>query len=275
MPIATELYYFAHETENRATKRPPMILIHGAGGTHLSWPPQLRRLAGEKIYALDLSGHGKSEGTGGHSIDEYSEDVLAFMKSLKIRAAILVGISMGSAIALTLAWKHPKKILGLILLGAGAKMRVASTILEMAGNSNTFESAVDIINENCFSLDTPQSLVQLSKRNMMEIRPSVLLGDFLACNEFDVTAQLDRINTPTLIICGAEDKMMPLKYSEALHDGILNSQLHLVEGAGHMVMLEQPDGMADLFKKFIDDLPSRNRKSMNTRIKTDGEAGSV
>ena len=70
---------------------------------------------------------------------------------------------------------------------------------------------------------------------MLEIRPPVLLGDFLACNEFDVTSQLDKIKAPTLIICGAEDKMTPLKFSELLQDGIANSQLHVLDNAGHMV----------------------------------------
>ena len=270
MPIAAEIYYFAHEAENPA-ERPPVILIHGAGGNHLSWPPQIRRLDGEKIYALDLPGHGKSEGAGRHSADEYANDVIAFMKALKIRAAVMVGISMGSAIALTLALKFPKKVLGLGLLGGGARMPVTKEILETAGNPNTFESAVDMINGNCFSTNTLTSLLQLSKKQMLEIRPPVLLGDFLACNEFDVSDQLNNINIPALIICGVEDKMMSLKYSERLRDGIVNSQLHVVDNAGHMVMAEQPDIVADLLKQFIDGLPKIKTK----RVSLNGKADSV
>lgn len=190
MPIAAELYYFAHQAEDQAAKRPPVILIHGAGGHHLSWPPQIRRLDGERIYALDLPGHGKSEGVGRHSIDEYADDVIAFMKALRLRAAVMVGISMGSAIALTLALKFPKKVLGLGLLGSGARMPVAKEILETVGNPNSFEFAVDTINGNCFSSHASQDLIQLSKQYFMQIRPPVLLGDFLACNEFDVSGQL-------------------------------------------------------------------------------------
>ena len=260
MPITSEIYYFAHEAEDQIKKRPAVILVHGAGGNHLSWPPQIRRMADERVYALDLPGHGKSEGAGKQSIDEYVDDVIAFMKELKLRAAVMVGISMGSAIALKLALKFPKKVLGLGLLGSGSKLRVAASILETAGNPNTFESAVEMVNEGCFSTNTPQNLIQLSKQNMLEIRPPVLLGDFLACNEFDVTSQLEKINVPTLIICGSEDKMMPLKYSELLRDGIANSHLHVVDNAGHMVMAEQPDAVADLLKQFIDNIPPRTRK---------------
>jgi len=266
MPTTTELYYFAHEAEDQTTKRPPVILIHGAGGTHLSWPPQIRRLADEKVYALDLPGHGKSEGTGRQSIDEYADDVITFMKELKIRAAVIVGISMGGAIALTLALKYPKQVLGLGLLGAGSKLRVDPTLLETAGNLNAFESTVDMVNENCFYSETSQNLVELSKRTMLEIRPPVLLGDLLACNEFDVSSRLETINVPTLIICGAEDRMMPLKFSESLRDGIAKSQLYILEHAAHMVMLEQPDAVADLLKQFIDKIPLKAKRVTKKRV---------
>jgi len=274
MPIAAGVYYFSHEAEERDKKRPPVILIHGAGGNHLSWPPQIRRLTGERIYAPDLPGHGKSEGAGRHSILEYAEDILAFMQELKIRAAVLAGISMGGAVSLHLVLKHPKKFHGLALFGSGAKLRVAQSILETVGNPGTFESAVDMVNENCFSASAPQSLLQLSKAQMMEIRPPVMLGDFLACNEFDAASQLGQIKTPTMIVCGAEDKMTPLKYSEFLHNQIANSRLHVVENAGHMVMAEQPDAAADLLKQFIDSLPPRARKKKE-RVAPDGKTDPV
>lgn len=274
MPTSAELYYFAHIPEDEKINRLPVILLHGAGGNHLSWPPQIRRLAGETIYALDLPGHGQSEGTGRQSIEAYADDVNLFMQSLKIRSAVIVGISMGSAVALTLALKYPKKVKALALLGSGPKLRVAQTVLETAGNPNTFESAVDTINSNCFSAETQPNLIQLSKQSMLKIRPPVLLGDFLACNEFNVLDQLEKITIPAIIICGAEDKMTPPKFSETLHTGIAKSTLHILEHAGHMVMIEQPDTVADLLKQFLDKLPARRRPAKK-RLKLDGEADSV
>jgi pimeloyl-ACP methyl ester carboxylesterase len=267
MPTTTQLYYFAHTPEDQVVKRPPVILIHGAGGTHLSWPPQIRRLADEKIYTLDLPGHGKSEGEGRQSIDEYADDVIAFMAELKIRSAVIVGISLGSAVALALALKYPKQILGLGLIGSGSKLPVAPILLETAGNPIAFESAVETVIKDCFSPESPQNLIELSKRTMLETRPAVLLGDLLACNEFDVTSQLDKIKTPTLIICGAEDKMIPFKSSELLQAGIANSKIHVFDNAGHAVMLEQPEAVADLLKQFIDNIPLKVRKVTKKRTK--------
>ncbi|MDP1545456.1 MAG: alpha/beta hydrolase [Anaerolineales bacterium] len=256
MPFAEGIHYSFHNSGNET--RPPLVFIHGAGGIYLTWHPYLRRLEGETTYALDLPGHGQSGDTGRQSIEAYAEDVIRFMDGLKIKEAVLVGVSMGSAVALTLALKQPEKISGLVLLGGGAKMRVANAVLETAANPNTFESAVEMINSGCFSRNASPDLVNLSKQHMLKISPSVLLGDFQACNQFNIMDRLSEIQIPTLILCGAHDAMMPPKFSRSLCDGIPNSQFHLVEDAGHMLQLEQPDVVAALLKKFLDELPLRS-----------------
>jgi pimeloyl-ACP methyl ester carboxylesterase len=234
-----------------------VILIHGAGGNHLSWPPQVRRMDDQRVFAPDLPGHGKSEGVGRHSIQEYADDVLRFMDALELREAALAGHSMGSAIALWLALHCAERVSALVLIGGGAKLRVAPSILDSAGKPETFETAVVTINENSFSRNASPRVKELAAKRMMETRPSVLLGDLLACNEFDVLDQLEKVGAPALIVCGSEDRMTPPKYSEFLHKGITGSQMHIVEGAGHMAMLEKPDVIADLLSRFLDDLPPR------------------
>ncbi len=256
MPAVFEMHYSIHQTEGNNT-RPPIILIHGAGGNRLTWHPYIRRLADETIYALDLSGHGESEGAGRNSIEKYAQDILAFMDDQKIQRAVLGGISMGSAISLTIAAHHPYRTAGLLLIGGGAKMRVAKSILDIVGNPETLEEAVEIINTNCFSANAPQDLLRLSKQILLKTDPTVLLGDFLACDQFDITDQLSVINIPVLILCGAEDKMMPPKFSQSLQDAIPNARLQIVERSGHMLTLEQPGVVADSLKRFMDELPPR------------------
>jgi pimeloyl-ACP methyl ester carboxylesterase len=252
MPVAANLYYSGSDAVENNKHRPPVILLHGAGGNRLSWPSQIRRLKNTTIFTIDLPGHGKSAGAGRQAIDAYADDVFRFMKELNIHGAIIVGVSMGSAVALQMALKYPKQVLGLGLIGGGAKMRVAPAILEALGKTDTFETAIDTINENCFSAHAKRNLVQLSKQQMMAVSPPVLRGDFLACNQFDISRQLEMINIPVMIICGSEDRMMPVKFSESLRDEIPHSHLHILKNSGHMVMLEQPDAIADLLKRFID-----------------------
>jgi pimeloyl-ACP methyl ester carboxylesterase len=89
---------------------------------------------------------------------------------------------------------------------------------------------------------------------MAQTYPPVLQNDFLACNVFDATGQLVRIAVPTLIICGSEDRMTPPRLSYSLQRGIANSRLEIVEGAGHMTMLEEPLLVTDLIARFLDEL---------------------
>ncbi|HRJ58956.1 MAG TPA: alpha/beta hydrolase [Anaerolineales bacterium] len=259
MPFATGLHYTFHNPGKTSTSRPPLILLHGAGGSLLSWHPYIRRLANTTVYALDLPGHGKSAGQPRQSIEEIARDVSAFLEALRIETVVIAGLSMGSGIALTLGLKYAHKVVGLALLGGGSKLRVANSILENAGNPSTFESAVDLINANCFSAYAAPDMVALSKQNMLSMSPAGLLADFTACNQFDVTDQLSRIQVPTLILCGAEDRMTPLKLSQTLKDRIPNSELHILEKTGHMLTLEQPETIASLLGDFLDTIPLHPR----------------
>jgi len=253
MPAAAGLYYFAHEANNLS--RPPVILIHGAGGTHLHWPPQIRRLHDQRIFTVDLPGHGKSEGVGHQTIDDYAEHILDFMKAVKLNSAVLVGHSMGGAVALTAALRSPKQVAALGLVGGGSKLRVSPAILQSASEPSTFMDAVHMVNESSYSQHASARLKELGEQKLSETRPTVLYGDFLACDAFNVTDQLSKISAPTLIVCGAHDKMTPPKYSELLRDNILNARMDIVANAGHMVMLEQPEAVANLLADFFNTIP--------------------
>lgn len=256
MPSANGIHYVLQHPKEIDPSRPPLILIHGAGGNFLSFHPYLRRLAGETVYTLDLPGHGQSEGAGRNSIAEYAEDVARFMETIGLESVIVAGLSMGSGIALTIAFKYPKKVRALVLLGGGAKLRVAQSTLENIGKPETFAATVEVVNRSCFSSHASQDLVALSRKNMLNTGPRILLADYLACNQFDVTAQLAQIQPPTLILCGTEDVMTPPKYSQYLKDNLPNAQIHMIERSGHMVTLEQPDEVAKRIKQFLDEIPA-------------------
>ena len=253
MPTAAGLYYFVHGEDLRDC--PPVLLLHGAGGSHLSWPPQIRRLNGQRIFALDLPGHGKSEGIGRQEIAEYAKTVVEFMKAVRLSGVVAVGISMGSAIAMSLALGYRKRVLGLGLIGSGAKLRVAPSTLELASTPSTFLSGVESVIESSYSSDIDPRVKELAVQQMAETRQAVLYGDFLACDEFDVMERVDKIHIPTLLICGSADRMTPPSRSEYLRDQIEGSQLHILGGTGHMAMIERPDEVAGLLTEFLDQIP--------------------
>jgi pimeloyl-ACP methyl ester carboxylesterase len=250
MPVTTGIFYFSHETE--INSRPPILLIHGAGGIHLSWPPQVRRMNGQRVLAVDLPGHGKSEIPGRRSIFEYADDVLTFLHALKISSVVTVGHSMGGVIALKIAIEHPELISNLVLIASSANLHVSPVLLGFASKDNTFPAAVDLVIENSFGKYADLRVKELTAKRMLEIHPDVLYGDLVACDGFDMLDGLPRIKARTLIMCGDEDKMTPLKHSLRLHEGIDDSQLEVVQGAGHMLMLEQPEIVLSSLEKFLD-----------------------
>jgi pimeloyl-ACP methyl ester carboxylesterase len=251
MPIVSDIYYHVYEG-CEVGKRPPLILIHGAGGTHLYWPSQVRRLPGYRIYAVDLPGHGKSLGRGRQSIDAYVETIVNWLEAIGLHSAVFVGHSMGSAIALKLALDYQQHVLGLVLVGSGPRLKVSPELLETTRSKTTFHNAVEKIVTWSFAEDAPENLTQLAAKRMAEVRPSVLYGDFLACNAFDIGERLDKIHQPTMLVCGETDKMTPLRYSRFMADCIRSARLEIIPGAGHMVMLERPQAVAAALIDFLE-----------------------
>lgn len=253
MPMAGPIYYTVSVLSfDLPRKSPPLVLLHGSGGTHLHWPPQLRHLKGAQVYAVDLPGHGHSEGVGRQSIPAYAEAVVEWMQECALQRAVLVGSSMGGAIAQWVALTRPERVAGLVLVGTGARLRVAAEILEGAGQESTFPQTVDRVIDWSFSRQTPKRLKELAARRMKETRFTVLHGDFLACDGFDVMSELGKIEAPALVLCGAEDRMTPLKYSQFLAEKLPHAELVEVPAAGHMVMLEQPLRVTELIATFLD-----------------------
>lgn len=242
------LNYFSHK-EN--TDRPPLIFIHGAGGNYLSWPAHIRRIQGPTIYALELNGHGRSKGDGRSTIQEHVWDVLQFMDSLEIKQAVLIGHSMGGAIALTLALEDQARIDKLILIGTGAKLRVAPELLQAASKPETFSKAVDLIIDISFNKNADERVKELTRRHMLGTNPKTLHADLLACDSFNVVDSISRLSVPTLILCGEKDRMTPVKFSQTLHEKIPGSRLELIPNAGHFLMQEKEDELIKLLGSFL------------------------
>ncbi len=231
----------------------PLIFVHGAAGSHLVWGFQRRALSEiTRVIALDLPGHGRSAPPGRNTIEGYRDVVLGLLDALNIERAIIVGHSMGGAIAQTLALAHPERVAGLGLIGTGARLRVLPAILE--GILNDFDTiAEQVVN---YSYATPLD-ASMRERALTEFRAcpaSVTHGDFSACNAFDLMTRLGEIRAPTLVVCGKEDQMTPVKYAEFLAAHIPKAQLVVIEGAGHSVMLEQPFAVNRALSEFVSTL---------------------
>lgn len=236
--------YFARAGQGQ----PVLLFIHGAGGDHTIWGEQLRELARDfSVIALDLNGHGRSPARAGDGLQTYVEDVLAVLDALAM-PTVVIGHSMGGAIVLLVALQRPKNLVGLGLVSTGARLKVHPQILELC--QIDFEKAVELVVSWAFAEQADPALRDKAREQMRRNGRDALYRDFASCNTFDVTARLSEITVPALVLCGNEDKLTPVKYSAYLQQNIPNAQLKIIDGAGHMVMLEQPQMVNQALREF-------------------------
>jgi Predicted hydrolases or acyltransferases (alpha/beta hydrolase superfamily) len=228
---------------------PALILIHGAGGSHLHWPAALRRMPGATVYAVDLPGHGRSEGPGRERIEDYVADIVRFMDAVGVSRGVLVGHSMGGAIAQMTALMAPERVAGLVLVGTGARLRVAPALLD--GILQDARGALALITEWAWGPEADPAMVARGRQMMARVNPRVVWGDFAACDRFDIRERVGEITAPALVITGSEDRMTPPKFGQWLAERIPGARFVLVEGAGHMVMLEKPDQVASAVREWL------------------------
>jgi pimeloyl-ACP methyl ester carboxylesterase len=204
------------------------------------------------VYALDLPGHGRSEGAGFDTVTDYAEGVAAFLAAIRREGSsppTLIGHSMGGAIAMKMALDFTDQVSRLVLVASGARLRVAPAILE--GIQTDFERALELVTRFAWSSEAPPRLSEMGRKALRDVGPEVLLGDFSACDCFDVMERLGEIRVPTLVIVGSADQFTPLKYAHFLTKHIPDAHLAVIEGAGHMVALERPADVAHVAADFL------------------------
>ena len=235
---------------------PTVCLVHGSGGSSAVWIRQLEGLADvARVIAPDLPGHGESGGAGIGTIDAAAGVVHGFLDALGLRTVVLGGHSMGGAVAQAFALAHPERLVGLVLVGTGARLRVLPKIFaELEGDY--LEGARFVI-DLATATDAPAELKAALVRRTVAVRPNVFIGDFRACDAFDVMDRIGAIRAPTLVLCGTADRLTPPKYARYVHDKIRGARLVLVEGAGHYVQIERADETTHAIREFLRDLPAR------------------
>ncbi len=243
------VFYAPHRPREASAATPVVVCLHGAGGSHLNWPKEIRWLPGAVVYLLDWPGHGRSGGAGRQTIDQYVAVLTSFLETLSLPKAILIGHSMGGGVALQTALSHPERVRGLVLVASGARLRVAPAILQ--GLLDDFQNTIKLISDLAYGPDVPDEVRQLSQELMAETSPQVMHGDFAACDAFDVRDRLGEVHVPTLVIGGSADRLTPIKYAQFLAQNIPGAQLVEVENAGHMVMLERAPEVSDAVARFV------------------------
>ena len=225
------------------------VLVHGAGLDHSVWALQSRWLAfhGFNVLAVDLPGHGRSEGPPLPSIGALATWLAGVIAAAKAEHAVLIGHSMGSLIALEAAATYPDRVKSLVLIGTATSMPVHPDLLAAASSND--HAAIDMVNLWGYGYVAGLGgsrvpgvwMVGAGERVLESARPGVLHIDLAACAAYGHGAGAAKaVAAPTLLICGERDQMTPLKSGRLLGAAIAGATIVTLTGAGHMLMAERP-----------------------------------
>ena len=222
-----------------------LVFIHAAGSSGDEWVQQRLAFGGAYDVATpDLPGHGRSTEPPLPRIEEMAEWI---RRTQDVARAVVIGHSMGAGVALAVAAAHAP--LGLVLVGAAVRPRVPDGFVERVARDPNV--AVERLAASGFARGARSAVVERASSYLARTDPKVLAADFSATAAFDATPHLKRVRVPTLVLAGAEDRMTTLADAEAIVRGIRGAELAVVEGAGHMVMLERPREFDERLERFF------------------------
>lgn len=233
---------------------PPVVFIHGAALDKTAWQLQTRYFShhGYSVLAVDLPGHGRSDGSPLSSIEEYADWTAALIEAAGYERAHLVGHSMGALIALETAARHPAAAGTLTMAGGAAAMPVHPALMAAAESDRglAYELMASWGHGRPAHLGGHQTpgiwMLGAAIRLWERSRPGVLAADLRACNDYSGGAQAaDAVGCPALLISGSLDVMTPRKAAEPLRRRITDLKEAVIERAGHIMIVEQPDPVID------------------------------
>lgn len=227
-----------------------LVLVHGSGCSADSWRYQVDGLSKDfAVVAVDLPGHGTSEPVNDPSIKRYAMTVNGLLQRVGRRKVFLAGHSMGGAVALQVALEHPELLKGLILVATAAYL----DMLALTPNMLLWAAATmpHKFKGMFFSSLVTKEALAIARDDVRRCSLETVLGDFASCRNFDFRGRLKRVRLPTLILCGSEDRVTPVRHSERLHQEISGSTLKVIAKAAHMLPLEAPVEVNAAIREFI------------------------
>lgn len=261
---------FDHHTIHYRVKGdgPDVLMIHGWVSSHRMWErPQKRlALAGLRAWAIDLPGSGESDApealNSQYTIATLTDIVEAFVKRAGVESAALVGHSMGGAIALEMASRRPEVTRALVLVApvVSGRMGLALHMLlgsafgqHMLGLSQRYSQLARLGGRSRFALPwlAPSSALRRDAEDLVRTAPEAAIGSLRGVLDFDFTGRLPQIRTPTLVIVGARDMVLPPSEGELAAAKIPGARLVKMRGVGHQPVDERPEEFDRLLVDFV------------------------
>jgi len=230
--------------------RPAVVFLHGAGFDRTVWRLQTRWFAhhGRSVLAVDLPGHGRSQGAALTSIEAMADWTIRLLDAAGLRQAALVGHSMGALIALEATARHPDRVRALGLCGVGLAMPVHREMLESAKAGTlkveelmTFWGIGAALHKG--GMVSPGLWLRRESLAVLRgNRPGTIHTDLAACNAYSAAeTRAAEVRCPTALVLGDGDLMTPAAQGKKLAAAISGAQAAVLPACGHFMMVERPD----------------------------------
>ena len=232
-------------------RKSTLLFIHGSVGSKMLWHEQVAALSERaNTVAIDLPGHGASEGPGKDTVEEYAQVVLGFLDNTNVPDPIPCGLSIGGAIVLHLLINSKEQFRAGILVNTGARLRVMPAIFDAI--KDDFASFVESVpTMGIVSQEFDPEKRRLLAEDARAGDADVVYGNFKACDAFDVMTQLNQIDVPVLVLSADGDVLTPPKYGQYLKDNIASAELVMINGAGHLSPVEKPREVNETIAAFL------------------------
>ena len=231
-----------------------IVFLHGSGLSHIVWSltEQFFSNKNYNVLSLDLPGHGNSEGPCIDSIEKIADWLEKVFIELKLDKIIVVAHSQGCLEALEYSYKFKDRLKKIVFVGGSYRMPVNKDLIDLATNGDS--DAVKLMmkwgyegSKNFIGGNPVEKIIQ-SPRDISEI----LAVDLIACNNYTNGSNAAKvINCPSLIVLGELDKMVNLEFGKKFSNLVKNSITHVINGSGHMIMIEKAFEMREKILEFL------------------------
>ena len=255
LQIENKQVFFTDTGEIFDKKKHSIILLHGSGQSHVVWSLTAQYLSDQNynVFALDLPGHGNSDGESLKSIEDMALWLNKVVKFLGIKQHTIVGHSQGCLVALEYANNYPDDLKNIVFIAGSYEIPVNKSLIDLA-LSGDMESLNLMMKwgygkSNQFIGGNPLQKILNSRREVRE----VLAVDLIACDRYkNGLNAVKKINCKTLFIFGELDKMIKIEKGKEFAGHISNSKVHIIKNCGHMIILENAFEMREKISEFLE-----------------------
>jgi (E)-2-((N-methylformamido)methylene)succinate hydrolase len=238
----------------------PVMLIHGVGADSTSWDEIAPTLAQHfRVLRLDLRGHGRSGRIeGACALNDFIQDVIDIMDAAAVAKANVVGFSLGGLIAQGVALSHPDRVDRLALISAiagrteeeQAKVRTRLEVLRNKGIEAIMASA----QERWFTPGFVEAFPEKVRDRMEQLKrndPDSYKAAYTVFSTSELGDRLHNIRHRTLIVTGEHDIGSNTRMARYMHEQISDSELRILPGLRHSVLVEAPEQIVSLLMDFL------------------------